>query len=544
MKTPYYLFLLLALLSFGSCNEPKHISEALYRAEALMYTSPDSALQMLEAIPYPERLTGETQADYALLLTQARSRCRITATSDSLIQIAVKYYQCSNHNARKAKSYLYLADVYMDMQKYPEAMTPLKQAEEVLAGAEADVQSLVYGNLGYLNRKSGNYKLTRQYYLKALDIDKKNGNIEWVVANLTNILNLPLLEIQDSLASYLSQMENILFSARPDLQAKAYNNIGVVFYKRKQLIQAADYFQKAIRCSASVVPYRAYLNLARIYDEEGNGTRADSLYQSALQSPVWATKARIFEALYNRSIQAKRYQEAAAYMKQYQQATDSFYTNRQTKEIQELQTKYDYEVLARSKAEAETNLLRICILSIVFLMIIILWVYWLKKRHLRQLQALDSLIQLIKTMEGEKEEMAYLVDTLNASLARSKVLSNEYLRIKGEWTTLEDIQSLGVYIRLQRDLSLYTPSADVALLGHWLDMVSNQFASRLREAHQNLTATELCVCYLHKMGYTVNEMSQAMHIKPDSIKRYIYRACANMGISQGREDFTNYISQY
>ena len=73
MKTPYCLFLLLALLGFGSCNEPKPITEVLYRAEALMYTSPDSALQLLEAIPVPEQLTGETQADYALLLTQARS---------------------------------------------------------------------------------------------------------------------------------------------------------------------------------------------------------------------------------------------------------------------------------------------------------------------------------------------------------------------------------------------------------------------------------------------------------------------------------------
>ena len=117
MKTPYCLFLLLVLLSFGSCNKSKHITEALCRAEALMYISPDSALQMLEAIPYPERLTGETQADYALLLTQARSRCRITAISDSLIRIATDYYHNSNNNARKAKSYLYLADVYMDMQK-------------------------------------------------------------------------------------------------------------------------------------------------------------------------------------------------------------------------------------------------------------------------------------------------------------------------------------------------------------------------------------------------------------------------------------------
>lgn len=93
MKTPYCLFLLLVLLSFGSCNKPKHITEALCRAEALMYTSPDSALQILEAIPNPEQLAGESQADYALLLSLARYRCYIPATSDSLINIAVQYYK-------------------------------------------------------------------------------------------------------------------------------------------------------------------------------------------------------------------------------------------------------------------------------------------------------------------------------------------------------------------------------------------------------------------------------------------------------------------
>lgn len=81
--------------------------------------------------------------------------------------------------------------------------------------------------------------------------------------------------------------------------------------------------------------------MARIYDEEGNTLRADSLYQAALQSPVWATRARIYEALYSRNLQAQRYQEAATYMKRYQQAVDSFYTQRQAKDIQELQAKYD-----------------------------------------------------------------------------------------------------------------------------------------------------------------------------------------------------------
>lgn len=108
------LWLCLLALPLTGCQKGKGTAATLMEAEALMYTLPDSALQILEAIPQPELLTGQIQADYALLLTQARSRCRITATSDSLIRIATDYYRHSDDNARKAASQLYLADVYMD----------------------------------------------------------------------------------------------------------------------------------------------------------------------------------------------------------------------------------------------------------------------------------------------------------------------------------------------------------------------------------------------------------------------------------------------
>ena len=97
----------LLALSFTGCQNKKGTAPILKEAEALMYTRPDSALQMLETISQPEQLTGQEQADYALLLTQARSRNRITATSDSLIRIATDYFQDSNDNARKAKAFLY-----------------------------------------------------------------------------------------------------------------------------------------------------------------------------------------------------------------------------------------------------------------------------------------------------------------------------------------------------------------------------------------------------------------------------------------------------
>ena len=539
------LTLLLCFLTFSiaGCREGKDTAATLTEAEALMYTSPDSALQMLEAIPHPERLTGREQADYALLLTQARSRCRIIATSDSLIRIATDYYLYTDDNNRKATAFLYLGDVYMDMKKYTEAIVPLKQAEEALEDTEFRIQSLVYSNLGYLNRKSGNYRLAWTYYRKALNINKSIGNADWVVTSLINILNLPLSEIQDSTIHYVNLLEETLLSVNTDLHAKAYNNIGVYYYKQNLQEQAAYYFRKAIQTSENV-PYRAFLNLARIYDSEGQTARADSLYHLALQSPAWATQARIYEALYNRFLHAERYQEAAAYMKRYQTAADSFYTHRQAQEIQELQAKYDYEVLAREKTETENLLLRFIVGSGCLLLLSTLVIHHFKNRYARQLQTLENMIHQISLLEKKEKEMEDLVNGLNEALERHQVLSNEFLRVKGKWTESEDILALGVYIRLKRDFSLYNPSSDAPILGHWLDIVSNLFSSRLQEKHQNLTTTELNVCYLHRMNYSLHEIAQAMHVKPDSIKRYIYRTCTNMGIAQSREDFEKYISSF
>ena len=547
MKRTFLHFLqliLLAICFITGCQGGKDTVSILEEAETLIYESPDSALRLLESIPHPERLQGKEQADYALLLTQARSRCRITATSDSLIRIATSYYQSSTDHARKATTLLYLADVYMDMKKNTEAVVPLKQAEEIMEAAGPSIQYLIYSKLGFLNRKSGNYGLALEYYQKAMD--RSNQNTEWYVSALVNILNLPISEVQDSASVYIKQLETRLSDAHPDLQAKAYNNIGVYYEDMQQKETAVLYYQKAIRTSSSV-PYRAYQNLARIYDGWGDIVRSDSLYQVALQTPVWSTKAQIYEVLYKRSLDAGRHQEAIKYLEQYQAATDSFYTHRQVQAIQELQMKYDYEVLSRAKVEAENQLLRYSLIGGVLFICLAVMAYviysYFKRQYIRQLQELESQIEEINNLKDEKTMMQDKVRELNESLRHSKILSDEYLQLKGEWTSKEDIQALGLYIRLRRNLSLYH-SSDFSALAHWLDIVSGQFASRLRAAHPSLTAAELTVCYLHRMGYAPTDMAQAMHVKSDTIIRYIYRVCSKMDITQNKTHFSEYILHF
>ena len=542
-RTLGYILCYLLAFSFTGCQDRKGTAPILKEAEALMYTRPDSALQMLETISQPEQLMGQEQADYALLLTQARSRNRITAISDSLIRIAADYYQDSNDNARKAKAFLYLGDVYMDMQNHIEAMKALKQAEEQVNDAESSVQSLIYSNLAYLNRESGNYELAKKYYLKVLDINKINGYTEWVISNLTNILALPLPEVQDSLTNYITQLEEVLLSAHFDLQAKAYNNIGVHYYKKNLLEQAANYFRKAIHASVSV-PYRAYLNLARIYDEEGKTARADSLYQVALQSPIWATRARIYEALYNRSLHAHRYQEATEYMKHYQLAADSFYTQRQSQEIQELQTKYDYEVLVREKVENENRLYRILFRGIGLFFTVLIGVYWLYIQRRKNLKQIQECIAQIELLTNAKNNVEVEIKKLNQILSQGGALRDKVMQAKGEWTSLDDIRALGLYTRLRQNLQYYNPSSDYDALLHWINITSSCFASRIMEKYPHLSSSETTLCCLTRMGYSNAQISAILHVKQISVNRYIYRTCTSLGLPNNKESFLKFISSF
>ena len=519
------------------------MATTLLQAEALMYTHPDSALQMLEAIPDPEKLTGQEQADYALLLTQARSRCRITATSDSLIRIAADYYLHSDDHGRKATALYYLSDVYTDMGKYTEAIVPLKQAEEALEEVHPNMQSLVYSQLGYLNRKSGNYELALDYYVKALKINITHHNDEWSVGNLTNILNLPLSKVQDSASVYINQLEETLLDARPDLQSKAYNNIGVYYYKQDMQEQAAYYFSKAIQTSENV-PYRAFLNLARIYDSEGNTTRADSLYQLALQSPVWATRARIYEALSKRHLDTKNYPEAITALKHYQAATDSFYTHRQAQEIQELQAKYDYEVLVREKAETENHLYRILLGGIGLLFAALVGTYWLYTQRKKNLKRIQECIAEIELLAGERNKAKNEIQELNQILSQGGALRDEVMQAKGEWTSLDDIRALGLYTRLCQDLQYYNPSSDYDALLHWVDITSNVFATRIMEKHPHLSNSEVTLCCLGRMGYSVSQIAEILHVKPTSVNRYIYRVCTVLCLPNNKESFLKYILSF
>ena len=71
------------------------------------------------------RVAGEERALYALLLTQARYKSCVLLENDSLIQIAVDYYEGGGKQERLAQAYFYWGCVYMENKEFPKAISSI-----------------------------------------------------------------------------------------------------------------------------------------------------------------------------------------------------------------------------------------------------------------------------------------------------------------------------------------------------------------------------------------------------------------------------------
>lgn len=83
--------------------------------------------------------------------TQARDKNYMVQTDDSLIQVAVRYYDTHEDALLQARAYYYWGCVYRDMKKAEEAVTSFLTAN-ILAKKTKNIrlQSLICNNIGYL----------------------------------------------------------------------------------------------------------------------------------------------------------------------------------------------------------------------------------------------------------------------------------------------------------------------------------------------------------------------------------------------------------
>ena len=149
--------MVLGAVASGCGHEPRYDSR-LTAADSLLRDDPDSALAMLEALASDSsvaRSDGAGGIDFsdadiayhALLLTQARYKCYVTATSDSDINLALAYFRAHPADREKlTRAFIYKGAVMDELGHPDSAMLYYKHAEATAAPDD-------YFNLGYVKMR-------------------------------------------------------------------------------------------------------------------------------------------------------------------------------------------------------------------------------------------------------------------------------------------------------------------------------------------------------------------------------------------------------
>ena len=143
------LAFILVLLVLGAvvpgCRHAVRYDGRLTAADSLMKDAADSALALLEDLSPGELHSGRDSAYRDLLLTQARYKAYVTATSDSDINRALAWFRAHPADREKlTRAYIYKGAVMEELGHPDSAMFYYKHAE---ANAAPDD----YFNLGYSN---------------------------------------------------------------------------------------------------------------------------------------------------------------------------------------------------------------------------------------------------------------------------------------------------------------------------------------------------------------------------------------------------------
>ena len=300
-RTIALIAILTALLA--ACTEKTDYNTLLVRADSLMNLHPDSALHMLESISTDSLSTKADRAYHALLLTQARDKNYMVQTDDSLIQVAVRYYDTHEDALLQARAYYYWGCVYRDMKKAEEAVTSFLTAN-ILAKKTKNIrlQSLICNNIGYL------------YY--AQDLNEQADSIYREAEQMAVLLKDSLLQAEalsqqgmirmEKGKSFYPKAEKLMLQAL--YMAKMTNNktlnrtilsaLSTLYYRMENGKKAVEFAKQNFALQEDTTfCYNAFYILGNAYYENRQYDSASFYLNKALPDKSHAIKAGVYKLL-------------------------------------------------------------------------------------------------------------------------------------------------------------------------------------------------------------------------------------------------------
>ena len=236
------LLMLVLVAAVTGCDGLRRYDARLVRADSLMQPDPDSALAIVGAI---DSLVGDANLAYRdLLLTQARYKCYqdITATDDSAVTHAMRYYSAhSDEREKLTRACLYKGAVMEELAHIDSAMYYYKTAE-------ANAHPKDYQNLGQINTRIAD--LYREEYSQdsaailrfkeSIRYFRILADTNYIIYGLGAIGCIFGVTQPDSAQHYLANAIRLAQQFDPSLQYSHKSTLAGLYYYQNNYVEAKN----------------------------------------------------------------------------------------------------------------------------------------------------------------------------------------------------------------------------------------------------------------------------------------------------------------
>ena len=370
-----------------------------------------------------------------------------------------------------------IAVCYFYLANYEKALEYYVKALEVAENWE-NKKLLVNPSLGLGNvyKAMGNNKKALIYYKQALKISKEMQFVPGIYKSLNNIgIVYDNLNNVDTALIYNQEALKIA-EAGNDQQEIALSliNVGNIYHKTKNHLKALEYYQKALLINQETRNKdgcaKSLLNIGVIYSEIGNVEKAEEyLKQALIMADLINSKEVIMEGNEELStVYFKKgdYKNAYTYYKNFISLKDSILNETNTKNIAEIETKYETEKkereierltkdkqLKEAQLESQKNLRNVFIVGIGLLLLLILLAY---NRYLIKQKANKEIAQKNKEIT---ESISY-AKRIQSSFLTSERYISQRLSDYFIFYNPRNIVSGDFYWLMEKNNNLYVCTAD------------------------------------------------------------------------------------
>lgn len=539
MKKVIYLSAILLMLT--ACHDMR-VSEKLNQIDSLIVKEQyDSAYIVLNDLN-ETAMTAEDQAHYRLLSTQLGFITNQPLPTDSLLDLAIVYYNKVGDDQKLADAYYYKSYRSEINGDYPQAIMYCKEAERLAMNTHNyRLKYKIIESLAYLNSFCGKNQLYLMYSKNALDIAKKIQNKSWMMYSYNNIgFAFYNLNQSDSAYYYIEKAIPYLKYVEED-KAVFFMNIGML-YKNANLKKAKFYLEKSI--SYDELP-EAIEHLADVYYAEGKKDAAYKLWKKALSKNSKYEKDNLIHSILSYDLERGKLDEASKYVDEVIAIKDSIIYQLRNDTIKDLQLRFDHEVAMN---EANERLIRWqwALGGIAFLLICLVG-YILWRKHKSELQQASYEIQIrskcnqIAELESSVAQAQNQISELRlaGSQDQQEISRLEQVRDKAQQemqelvAKLEDFQGKEV-TKIRRGIRLYDSVAKNEKAIKWTVEDYDAFIAFYETGHYNtmlklhqkygeITQRNMLYLILVDMGKTRDEICDIMSIDKSSIRSLIYR---------------------